>query len=386
MDGIETVSGISFYSQSRNQEMRYLYPDSGHRLAGWILAKHPDGGWYSLRRATDKDIADISGAVVAAHHNADVGVTDEIRERIRSRILARPRARGRRRQTMSQENQQSEIRELRAALEKAQRDAADLQALFDLQWTRMSEATKLWREATGRHDVSPDLGDLLKWLMYRGALREKCPVCGDGGCSNCRIDLATKRIAELQLCLEPGKASAIVQGMFDLAKRKCGYRPTAEHGLTFIEEELDRRASRIDELESETVAFQSRIAELEHAVLNQAGDNHCWFDPKTAKIPPAEEFLESCRRFHGQIADQNGVLEGSCTIAQLESRSLKLELAIRSIRQYEAVEGRPDGEKVLVGLANGSTWGPSSDPNYEPYELAEAVATWLHEKCDEALA
>ncbi len=44
-------------------------------------------------------------------------------------------------------------------------DCAELQQLFDLQYTRMGEATKFWREATGRHDVMPDLGDLLAWLV-----------------------------------------------------------------------------------------------------------------------------------------------------------------------------------------------------------------------------
>ena len=61
----------------------------------------------------------------------------------------------------------------------------------------------------------------------------------------------------------------------------------------------------------------------------------------------------------------------------------KLQNAFRSLRKYEACEGRPDGDKVLVGLASSSVWGPTEDPEYEPYELAEAVAAWLHEKCEE---
>jgi len=58
-------------------------------------------------------------------------------------------------------------------MEAVEQENADLNSLFELQWTRMAEATKLWREATGRHDVSPDLGDLLKWLMDRIAELEK---------------------------------------------------------------------------------------------------------------------------------------------------------------------------------------------------------------------
>lgn len=75
-------------------------------------------------------------------------------------------------------------------------------------------------------------------------------------------DAQAQRIAELELCLEPGKASAIVGGMFDLAKRKCGYMPTAKHGLTFIEEELDRRAAEIATLKAKLAEAEKDTAGL----------------------------------------------------------------------------------------------------------------------------
>lgn len=53
MDDVQHTSGIGFYSQTMQREMRYLYPDSGHHWAGWILFRHPDGHWVSLRKATD---------------------------------------------------------------------------------------------------------------------------------------------------------------------------------------------------------------------------------------------------------------------------------------------------------------------------------------------
>lgn len=41
----------------------------------------------------------------------------------------------------------------------------------------MKKATRLWRKATGNHDVLPDLGDLLEWLMNeRAGLRNACQV------------------------------------------------------------------------------------------------------------------------------------------------------------------------------------------------------------------
>ncbi len=54
--------GQSFYSITENRELRYLYPDSGHPWAGWIIAAHPDGGWYSFRKATERDIAELKNA------------------------------------------------------------------------------------------------------------------------------------------------------------------------------------------------------------------------------------------------------------------------------------------------------------------------------------
>lgn len=44
---------------------------------------------------------------------------------------------------------------------------AEMQALFDMQWKRMGQATERWRaeDPEGRALTQPDLGDLLKWLM-----------------------------------------------------------------------------------------------------------------------------------------------------------------------------------------------------------------------------
>ena len=48
---------------------------------------------------------------------------------------------------------------------EAEEEVKELQAVFDLQQTRMGKGTKMWRIATGKNDVLPDLGDLLDWLM-----------------------------------------------------------------------------------------------------------------------------------------------------------------------------------------------------------------------------
>lgn len=59
----------------------------------------------------------------------------------------------------------SELTCLRAKVKKLKEENDELNQLFALQRTRMKEADELWRQATGRHDTIPDLGDLLAWLM-----------------------------------------------------------------------------------------------------------------------------------------------------------------------------------------------------------------------------
>jgi hypothetical protein len=50
-------------------------------------------------------------------------------------------------------------------------DNDSLRRLFDKQWERTREAGELWRQAhPGNDNVSPDLGDLVAWLMSRAAI------------------------------------------------------------------------------------------------------------------------------------------------------------------------------------------------------------------------
>lgn len=66
----------------------------------------------------------------------------------------------------------AEAAEATAARERER--AEDLERLFALQQTCTDRAIALWREATGKHDVLPDLGDLLDWLMSRIEALERC--------------------------------------------------------------------------------------------------------------------------------------------------------------------------------------------------------------------
>ena len=73
-------------------------------------------------------------------------------------------------------NYEAQFTTFREALQQAEEArvealtrAGELQDLFDLQYTRMGEATEAWRaEAPEERElIQPDLGDLLTWLLAR---------------------------------------------------------------------------------------------------------------------------------------------------------------------------------------------------------------------------
>lgn len=58
-------------------------------------------------------------------------------------------------------------------LREFEEDAVGLKRLFEQQWKRTREAGELWRQAhPGNDSVSPDLGELVKWLMDRATAAE----------------------------------------------------------------------------------------------------------------------------------------------------------------------------------------------------------------------
>ena len=56
--------GLEFFDNATKKRMKYVYPDYPHWTAGWILYKHPDGQWVTLRKATYADVGRISQAVI----------------------------------------------------------------------------------------------------------------------------------------------------------------------------------------------------------------------------------------------------------------------------------------------------------------------------------
>ena len=53
----------------------------------------------------------------------------------------------------------------------------ELEDLFHLQQSRMTEAVEFWRKSTGRDDATPSLGDLLAFLLREIEERGKRQLC-----------------------------------------------------------------------------------------------------------------------------------------------------------------------------------------------------------------
>lgn len=67
-------TGVEFYDAASGRTMKYVYPDTKHWTAGWLLYRNPgDGQWVTLRKATEDDIARITKQIVKAHHEVDEG-------------------------------------------------------------------------------------------------------------------------------------------------------------------------------------------------------------------------------------------------------------------------------------------------------------------------
>ena len=105
---------------------------------------------------------------------------------------------------------------------------------------------------------------------------------------------------------------------------------------------LDHVAAFTQQHAADLEARDKRIAELQQRLLTAAGDDLCRLTQEEikdltagqVKIPPKEEFLSSCERFHAQIATESGVLENCLTLAQLiaENEQYRIDLEARDLR------------------------------------------------------
>lgn len=94
---------------------------------------------------------------------------------------------------------------------------------------------------------------------------------------------------------------------------------------------LGEKEKPIAEMVAELTRLREQLAELRRRLLSAAGDDLCRLTPEEIKaytsgavqIPPKEEFIASCERFHSQIAGEAGVLNGCLTLAQLIAENEK---------------------------------------------------------------
>lgn len=102
-----------------------------------------------------------------------------------------------------------------------------------------------------------------------------------------------------------------------------------KHGWT-----TDRESSGIAEFFDAKVASLTRDRDqLKLRLLSAAGDDLCRLSQEEIKelsagrvqIPPKEEFIASCERFHAQLVAGPGVLDNCLTLAQLIAENQKLE-------------------------------------------------------------
>lgn len=96
----------------------------------------------------------------------------------------------------------------------------------------------------------------------------------------------------------------------------------------------------ISDLE-ELSELRKKNEELRLRLLSAAGDDLCRLSQEEikelssggVKIPPKEEFLASCERFHKQIASGPGVLTNCLTLAQLIAENEKLSASSNELKE-----------------------------------------------------
>lgn len=132
------------------------------------------------------------------------------------------------------------------------------------------------------------------------------------------------------------------------------------------------------------------------SVLNQAGDNLCWFDPASTPLPPKEEFLESCNRFWQQTSQKSGVSSGCMTIAQLERElaaahedAARLGVALENVIDAHHREGMPGFIQHEDGSFEcgecGSPDGPSRSKTPQGVVHVKGCFEAVHREAEDAL-
>ena len=91
--------------------------------------------------------------------------------------------------------------------------------------------------------------------------------------------------------------------------------------------EIELLKAELDVAAEEEQALRSQNDILSAAIRNQTGDHLCHWPEDSIPIPPREEFLESCSRYHARmISGGHPILTGSMTISELEAECERLRV------------------------------------------------------------
>ena len=112
-----------------------------------------------------------------------------------------------------------------------------------------------------------------------------------------------------------------------------------------------------------------------------------WQERERQLLTRNSQLAIRCQEAESKVESMGkGIDDLAVAVADTTAVVCHLIRGLTNLRNYVAVEGRPDDDgKVMVGLANGSVWGPCADPAYETGELANAMEKWLKTYVDELL-
>lgn len=148
-------------------------------------------------------------------------------------------------------------------------------------------------------------------------------------------------------------------------------------------------ASDCQLLAHEVADLVQEVRTLRLRLLSAAGDDLCRLTQEEIKaytagevqIPPKEEFIASCERFHKQIAEGAGVLTECLTLAQLIAENAKLREQLAALEQ-DAARWTWCEKHVMFGLdlAGGSAWAIRIEATGDTFAAAVKAAIALETK------
>jgi hypothetical protein len=116
---------------------------------------------------------------------------------------------------------------------------------------KLNEIAEKWT-----HETSGQYNDLSVWMKHNilSAITEATAPL-------------EREIERLKDCLEPGKASAIVNGMFREAERMGFYKPTYKHALTQFVEHVEQLQHRLDEAQRACAEKDEALSIIRYTAL-----------------------------------------------------------------------------------------------------------------------